>query len=128
MEVRVLEKRFNDQCYRVSYHARLRYTMRIDAVQGLSTQVVRDSVPYTLSGGYKRGFVNFEEGVVFLVRGDTIATTVPIEDFEFSEDDPECRGCGARVQSSCGEPFKCRFCGRKNRNEVRASGSAVQKR
>jgi len=86
--------------------------MRIDAVDGLSGKVLREAVPYTLSGGYKRGFVNFEDGVVFLVRGDTIATTVPIEDFEFSRRDFECRECGARVQRSCGKSVSCRFCGR----------------
>lgn len=98
--------------------------MRIDP-EGFSEDTLLEAVPYTLSGGYKRGFVNFEEEVVFLVRGDTIATTVPSTDFRFQESDPECSGCGAGIQRSCGKPFKCRFCGRINSEEVR-SGEQVR--
>lgn len=119
MEVRVLEKEFNGQTYTVSDHADGRYTMRIDPENGVSYEVLREAVPYTLAEGYVRGFVNFEEGVVFLVQGDVIATTVPITDFEFSDDDPECPECGARIQKTCRKPGKCRFCSTRVQNEVK---------
>jgi hypothetical protein len=116
--VGVLKKRFNGKTYSVSYHADLRHTMRIDAEKRLSAEVLEEAEPYSLSGGYERGFVNLEEEVVFLVSGDKITTTIPLEGLEFSEDDPECSGCGARVQETCRKPRKCRFCG----NRVRGDG------
>ena len=93
--------------------------MRINPVRRVSAEVLEEAVPYTLSGGYQRGFVNFEEGVVFLVVSDTISTTVPLDGFEFSDDDFECWGCGARIQKSCRKPLKCRFCGNRVRQEVK---------
>jgi len=93
--------------------------MRIDAEKRVSAEVLEEAVPYTLSGGYERGFVNFEEEVVFLVVSDTITTTVPLDGFQFSDDDLECRGCGARVQNDCRKPVRCRFCGNRIRHEVR---------
>ena len=113
--MKILEKRFNGQSYSLSYHADLRHTMRIDAERRVSSDVLEEAVPYTLARGYERGFVNFEEEIVFLVAGDTIASTIPLEGFEFSEDDFECEGCGARIQKDCRKPVKCRFCGDKVR-------------
>ena len=49
--VRVLEKEFNRQTYRLSYHADLRHTMRIDAGKRVSAEVLEEAVPYTLSVG-----------------------------------------------------------------------------
>lgn len=92
--------------------------MRINPEKRVSADVLENAVPYTLSRGYERGFVNFEEGIVFLVVSDTISTTVPLEGFEFSEDDFTCRGCGARIQSDFRKPVKCRFCGNRVRQEV----------
>jgi len=124
--VRGLEKWFNGQAYSVSDHADARFTMRIDPERGVSYEVLREAVPYTLNQGYERGFVNFEESVVFLVAGDQITTTIPLEGLEFSEDDPECPECGAQVQKTCRKPRKCRFCSTRLRTEVEyPNGSTV---
>jgi hypothetical protein len=116
--VRVLQKEFNGQTYTVSNHAEARFTMRINPERGVSYEVLREADPYTLSSGYERGFVNFEEGVVFLVAGDQITTTIPLEGLEFSDDDPECPECGARIQETCRKPRKCRFCSTRVQTEV----------
>lgn len=106
----ILRKEFNGQKYLVSYHAELRHTMRINSERGVSAEVLEEAVPYTLSGGYERGFVNLDKDVVFLVVSGTITTTIPAKGLKFSEDDPECPNCGALVQKTCRKPWNCRFC------------------
>jgi len=119
-------KRFNGRKYGFSYHADLRHTMRIDHGSEMDASVLEEAVPYKLSQGYVRGFVNREEDVVFLVRGDSITTTIPTEGLEFSDDDPECGNCGARVQSTCRKPWNCSFCGKRVDEEVSVDGSGFQ--
>jgi hypothetical protein len=112
-----VRKEFNGQTYDTKEHSELRHLMRIRHDRGLNAQDLEDAEPYTLQD-YDQGFVNQDEGIVFLIRGDAITTIIPTKGLEFCEDDPECGNCGARVQSSCRKPWECGFCGQRVREEV----------
>lgn len=112
-----MRKRFNGECFDVTEHAELRYLQRISHERQLNAQDLEDAEPYTLQD-YNQGFVNLEEGIVFLTRDNMITTIIPAKGLEFSEGDPECGNCGAKVQSSCRKPWKCSFCGQKVVEEV----------
>jgi hypothetical protein len=112
-----VKKRFNGESFDVTEHAELRYLQRITHERQLNAQDLEEAEPYTLQD-YAQGFVNQNEGIVFLTRDDSITTIIPAKGLEFCEDDPECGNCGARVQSSCRKPWECGFCGQRVREEV----------
>ena len=91
-------------------HAKYRYTVRINGSGRDLRTALEEAIPYTPDHGYSRAFVNRDAGVVFLVSGDKIATTIPAKELGFSDDDIEC-GCGAFVQESLDRPVHCKFCG-----------------
>lgn len=104
-----MKKEFNDTVFKLTEHAKYRYTVRINA-SGLDLRTaLEEAVPYTLDHGYSRAFVNRDAGVVFLVSGDRITTTIPAKELGFSDDDIRC-GCGAFVQKSLDRPVSCKFC------------------
>jgi len=120
-----VRKEFNGEKYEVSEHAEFRRLQRINHERHLNAQDLEDAEPYKLRN-YDQGFVNQEEGIVFLTRGDGITTVIPTRGLAFSSDDPECGNCGARVQKCCRKPWICAFCGNRIQEEVSADGSAFQ--
>jgi len=120
-----VRKRFDGDVYRLTEHAEFRHLQRINHERQLNAQDLEDAEPYKLRN-YDQGFVNQDEGIVFLTRGDAITTVIPARGLEFCEDDPECGSCGARVQKSCRKPWDCPFCGKRVVEEVSTDGSAVQ--
>ncbi|TKX47162.1 hypothetical protein EXE49_17220, partial [Halorubrum sp. ASP121] len=92
-----LKKRFNGEKFRLTEHAEFRHLQRISHERQLNAQDLEEAEAYKLRN-YDQGFVNQEEGIVFLVREKAITTVIPDTGLSFSEDDPECGVCGARVQ------------------------------
>lgn len=120
-----MRKEFNGEAYRLTEHAEFRHLQRINHSRQVNAQDLEDAEPYTLHD-YDQGFVNQEEEVVFLTRGDAITTVIPTKGLDFSSDDPECGNCGAKIQGKCRKPWECEFCGSRIREEVSADGSAFQ--
>lgn len=121
----MLGREFNGEKFRLTEHAEFRHLQRINHKRQLNPQDLEDAEPYTFYD-YDQGFVNQERGIVFLTRGDAITTVIPAKGLEFSEEDPECGNCGARIQGKCRKPWECGFCGNRIYEEVSTSGSAVQ--
>lgn len=104
----------NDTTFRISYHARLRYMMRINRRESLDSETVEDSKKITLPEKYVKGLWNEEKGAHFLIKGDTVATVIRsnLNGRELSDRQVKSCDCEAVIHPDYnGE--ECSWCGEK---------------